>query len=290
MSVSARKRGIRHTIQILGSESVYYEYPSAKENAEVLVMLHGYRGNHRGLEGIAGGLSEFRVIIPDLPGFGESAEMPIEHKIPNYVIWLGDFLRALGIEKTANLLGHSFGTLISGIYASENYCRSLILVNPVSSPALEGPSGFATRGSHLFYEFAWLLREPLGKIMIKQWSVVMLMSSKLAKTRDPELRGWIHREHLETFGQFASLRVAIEAFRTSVVTNLSQLPERISAPTTLIAGQLDEITSIEAQREIVKRFPNARLCEIEGVGHLLHYESPDIAAAFIREHLNSLSN
>jgi pimeloyl-ACP methyl ester carboxylesterase len=32
-------------------------------------MIHGFRGDHHGLQLFADALPEYRVIIPDLPGF-----------------------------------------------------------------------------------------------------------------------------------------------------------------------------------------------------------------------------
>lgn len=285
----AHQRAIRRTVSIDGVETVYFEYLGAKADAPPIVMLHGYRGNHRGLEGIAGALPEYRIIIPDLPGYGESEQFQVLHTIDNYALWLGKFLNALDITETAFLLGHSFGTLISGNYASKNFCRALILINPVSTPALEGPSALATRGSQAFYELAARLPEQVGLAMIRQWVIVMLMSTKLAKTRDKELRRWIHREHLETFGILASRRVAIEGFRTSLVSNLSPFAPLIEAPVLVIAGELDEITAIATQREAVKTYRNAELREIKNVGHLLHYEAPEVAAEYIREFVEKTS-
>jgi pimeloyl-ACP methyl ester carboxylesterase len=48
-----------------------------------------------------------------------------------------------------------------------------------------------------------------------------------------------------------------------------------------VAATLDDITAIDLQREVVKLYPTAKLVEIDGVGHLVHYEAPGEAANFI---------
>ena len=47
----------------------------------VIVMIHGLRGTHHGLDLIAKNLPGYRIIIPDLPGFGISKEFSGEHNI-----------------------------------------------------------------------------------------------------------------------------------------------------------------------------------------------------------------
>jgi pimeloyl-ACP methyl ester carboxylesterase len=48
-----------------------------------------------------------------------------------------------------------------------------------------------------------------------------------------------------------------------------------------VAAELDDITAIEKQREVVNLYPNAKLVEIENVGHLVHYEAPWRASEYI---------
>jgi pimeloyl-ACP methyl ester carboxylesterase len=55
----------------------------------------------------------------------------------------------------------------------------------------------------------------------------------------------------------------------------------IASPVLVVAAALDDITAIDRQREVVKLYPNAKLLEIEDVGHLVHYEAPQQAARYI---------
>mgnify|MGYP002385319928 CR=1 FL=1 len=59
----------------------------------------------------------------------------------------------------------------------------------------------------------------------------------------------------------------------------------IAQPTLLIAAEKDDITPIEAERHLQTLFPRAELVEIPDVGHLIHYETPQQAAAAIRRFL-----
>ena len=66
----------------------YWFYPASAAEAQTLIFIHGYRGNHHGLEAIAGALPDFNIVIPDLPGFGASAPFAGEHSVEAYVGWL----------------------------------------------------------------------------------------------------------------------------------------------------------------------------------------------------------
>ena len=277
----ARSRGLRRIINLGGKEFVFFDYPARFDTSETIVMIHGYRGNHRGLEAIVGGLGDYRVIVPDLPGFGESSELSSVHNLDTYANWLEQFLGELRLVSTANLVGHSFGTLVVGRYASTRDSKSVVLINPVSGPALSGPRAFLTRITSAFYYLSNLLPESIGGWLLRSPVAVMVMSSVMAKTKDRKLRKWIHKQHLSNFSDFATVKVATEGFDASISSDLSVMASSITTPVLLVAAQLDDITAIEVQREVARLYPNAKLVEIKNVGHLVHYEAPEQAASFI---------
>jgi pimeloyl-ACP methyl ester carboxylesterase len=284
----ARLRGLRRTLTLSGEEFVYYDYPARLANPETIVMIHGYRGNHRGLEAIVGGLGDYRVIVPDLPGFGESSELSSVHNLDAYANWLEQFLSELGLISTANLVGHSFGTLVVGHYASTRDCKSIVLINPVSGPALSGPRAFLTRITSAFYHLSNLLPESIGGWLLRSPIAVMVMSKVMAKTKDRKLRSWIHKQHLSNFSDFATVRVATEGYDASISSDLSVMAPSITTPVLIVAAELDDITAIEIQREVVKLYPRAKLAEISNVGHLVHYEAPEQAANYIQAFIEEL--
>ena len=283
----ADSRAVRHTADIDGNLCVYYEYPSAGDSDKTLVMIHGYRGNHRGLQAIAAGLSKYRVIVPDLPGFGESQPLRTTHSIQAYSNWLHMFLGALQLTDKAHLMGHSFGSLVVGFYATQHSPRSVSLVNPVSSPALEGQRAALTNLTKLYYSLASALPKALGQWLLRSKLAVMVMSAVMAKTKQRTLRRWIHNQHLSNFSDFATVEVATQGYEASISTDLSKLALMISAPVLVVAATLDDITDIESQRKVSKLYSKSTYREIQGVGHLVHYEAPDQAASFITEFLDS---
>ncbi|MEO2119082.1 MAG: alpha/beta hydrolase, partial [Microbacterium sp.] len=121
--------------------------------------------------------------------------------------------------------------------------------------------------------------------LLRNGAVVRVMSVSMAKTRDPELRRFIHDQHDTYFSRFADRDVLHDAFVASVSHDVREFASRITQPTLLIAAERDDITPIEAERELARLFANAALVEIADVGHLIHYETPAPAAAAIRTFL-----
>ena len=288
LSLSAISRAIRHTIRVDGVNSVYYEYPATTDSSKTLIMVHGYRGNHHGLEAIAAGLSKYRVLIPDLPGFGESEQLSDTHSIEAYSNWLNGFIEALGLEREVHLMGHSFGSLVVGFYATQHSPQSVSLVNPVSTPALEGPRAALTNLTKIYYLLAAFAPKSAGEWLLRNKISVMVMSIVMAKTKDKELRRWIHNQHISNFSDFASVRVAVEGYEASISTDLSKLAAQIAAPVLIVSATLDDITDIESQRRVSNLYQKLTYKEIQDVGHLVHYEAPAQAAEYISDFLDTL--
>ncbi len=73
-----------------------------------------------------------RVIAVDMPGHGESAQLPARSDLTVFVDWLGKFLDAMGLHR-ANVAGHSMGALVSGGVAATfpSRVRRVALLNGV---------------------------------------------------------------------------------------------------------------------------------------------------------------
>ena len=103
---------------------------------DTIVLVHGYRGDHHGLEPVIAQLPGIRFISPDLPGFGASTPLTeAPHSIAGYARWLTAFARALELPALAVILGHSFGSIVTSPRGRGRACRrrALILVNPISA-------------------------------------------------------------------------------------------------------------------------------------------------------------
>ena len=224
----------------------------------MLVLVHGFRGDHHGLEPVVAQLPGFRIVSPDLPGFGESATFAGRpHDIDGYADWLGAFIRAVGIDGPYTLLGHSFGSIVAANAAVPRVSRPerLVLVNPIGAPALEGPRGVMTRLAVLYYRTAAALPERAGFALLRNGAIVRVMSVTMAKTRSKSLRRWIHDQHDRYFSAFGDRDAVLEAFHASVSHDVSEVAADIPVPTLLVAAERDDVTPLEAQRRLRRAVP-----------------------------------
>jgi len=280
----ALDRSKAHSMEVLDTVTRYWSYPSANAEAKVIIFIHGYRGNHHGLEAIAGALEDFNVIIPDLPGFGESSPFAGDHTIEQYATWLGAFIEKLSPKEKPILLGHSFGSIVCAAFASKsNAIDLLILENPVSAPALKGPNAPLTKIAQGFFALAGKLPLNKGEWLLKSWPMVRGMSIIMTKTWNRELRKWIHAQHDANFNDFSNRRIAIEGYRASISRNVCDYAMHFKVPTLLIIGSRDDITSPKQQFAMATKIPVAHsISQHMGVGHLTHYEIPKDVAQDIR--------
>lgn len=260
----------------------------AGPKTRTILVIHGFRGDHHGLLRVADQLPEMRIIMPDLPGFGASdAFTSGGHSVERYGAFITRFMAALGLGPETVLLGHSFGSIIASHFVAGHpgTVSPLILINPIAAPALEGPKGLMTRLAVLYYRLSARLPRPLGLALLRSPLIVRVMSETMAKTADPGLRRFIHDQHHAYFSAFASRDSLLESFTASVSSHVAEVAGRLTLPVLLIAGEKDEIAVLPDQRRLAALLPDGELRVIPGVGHLIHYETPEPAATFIRSFL-----
>jgi len=252
-----------------------------------IVMIHGLRGTHHGLDLVAKQLDGYRVVVPDLPGFGISEPLDVKHSIENYVKWLHEFIIDLDLPEPPILLGHSFGSIVASHYAQKygNTISKLILENPIGAPVLRGAKAFLTYLATVYYWLGKVIPEPFGSKLLASKTSVMVMSVTMAKTQNKTTRKFIHNQHLQHFSSYANKQVVDEAFHASIHNDVREVAANIKVPTLLIAGDMDDVTPIKKQKELVKIFPNAKLVILKKVGHLTHYETPNQVASAIKNFL-----
>ncbi|HEV7949272.1 MAG TPA: alpha/beta hydrolase [Glaciihabitans sp.] len=269
-------------VNVLGSNVRYWDY-GPEDSDVVIVAVHGFRGEHHGLEPVVAHLRGIRVISPDLPGFGASTAMTeVTHSIQGYSAWLRQFVELLGLNGRAIILGHSFGSIVTSAAVADGLATpQLILINPIAAPALSGPKGFLTWLTVQYYRAAAALPERAGYALLGNWLIVRFTSLAMVTSKDRRLRRWIHGQHHTYFSRFSDRDTVLASFDTSVTSDVSMAVDRISVPTLLIAADRDPITSVKALRRLDAAFADSHLVMLPNVGHLIHYERPREAAEAI---------
>ncbi|MDO4919429.1 alpha/beta fold hydrolase [Kocuria sp.] len=288
----------RRSVDLGGYRVRYWFYDADKQRKPLLVMLHGFRGDHHGLQLIASALREkYHVVLPDLPGFGRSEPFPDrEHSVAAYVDFVRDFVTALtdgAVTPDSGtgvvLAGHSFGSILASHFAAAHpsMVERLVLVNPISQPALSGEQKNLTRLTRLYYGAGSALPRRLGTRLLSSDAVVKLMTDVMVKSEDPEVKRYALRQHQAYFNTFANRDVLSQAYDASISRTVAEVAMNLSMPTLLLVGELDDLGSVESQRTMASWVRSHRLEIIPGVGHLIHYEAPLTAAALIEDFLES---
>ena len=115
----------RHAREVAGHRWVYVERAADAPDAPVLVLVHGFTGSKenwvplaRALDGTAF-KGRYRLVAPDLPGWGESERLP--HEDYGFLAQserLAAFIRSVSPGKPVVLVGHSMGGGIAALVAA----------------------------------------------------------------------------------------------------------------------------------------------------------------------------
>jgi 2-hydroxy-6-oxonona-2,4-dienedioate hydrolase len=242
-----------------------------------VVLLHGSGPGATGLSNFRpnmGALARtFRVLAPDLPGWGGSDPAhPAEYDHPATVV---AFLDSLGIERAA-LVGNSMGGMTALAIAARYPDRVSHLVTMgsgiLSTRRLFGPNDGPSEGLKVLLDG---YRDPSPATM-KKLAEIMTYDPRYATdqlARERSEAALAVPEHLENFlagwddgGPVRGGATADEA-------------AGIAAPTLLIHGRDDRVMHYEFSLHLVSTIPNSRLVLFNRCGHWAQLEH---AAAFNR--------
>src|SRR5882757_8626443 len=129
-------------VSLYGSQAKYWVYGGDQQ--PVIVVVHGYRGTHHGLISLIEHLPDYRFIVPDLPGFGESTPMTEQpHNMEGYARFVLGLIHELRLGPII-LLGHSMGTTVAAemLAMEPNLATRLILINSIAENPLSGLGRF----------------------------------------------------------------------------------------------------------------------------------------------------
>ena len=236
------------------------------EHEQSLVIIHGSGGDHSAWSHQYAGLhKQYNIAAVDLPGHG-SSEGNGESDIERYCLWVKNLLDILQL-KNVILVGHSLGAAINLQFAI-NYPQTIQGIVTVGG-------GMKMPVNPAIFEF--LKANPVESVeLICKFSVAKqnrekfmepLMKS-LAQTRTDVLQGDLS---------------ACDKF------DVSQKISKISVKALAICGAEDKMTPPEFSRQISESISGARLCLIEGAGHMVMMERPEEFNEALKEFALSIS-
>ena len=239
---------------------------------EPLVMLHGLGASSQDWEHqVPAFAARYRVMTPDLRGFGRSAKPRGPYSIAQYSADVRALLSALGLAR-CHLLGLSMGGAIAFQIALDDPGRlaSLIIVN--SSPSFE----LSSWRRRLMAWTRLLLPHLFGMRGLSHHVVAGLFP----KPEQHELRArLIARGSTNDRDAYIAALHALKGW--TVEPRLSE----ITIPTLVISADSD-YTPVSEKEHYVARMPNARLRVISDSRHASHWDQPE---RFNREVLGFLA-
>lgn len=246
----------------VNDRSVRY-WQDGAANSRVLLLLHGGIGDaHLNWSPGAPSLAEhFRVIAPDLPGFGATAALP-SMSVESLLEWIRQFLDALGIEQVA-LGGHAFGALLARLFAAAYppYVVALIMINggtiPNIPPMMRALARVPLIGSTIFYLLArsTVSSGELARLVRVQG----VLNDEFAAQVQANLSG------------FAAMMRLLAA---------CPMPEKRTppVPTLLLCGAEDEIVTLKEAERIKSALGDALLSPVADCANMPHVEAPEVFA------------
>jgi pimeloyl-ACP methyl ester carboxylesterase len=191
----------------------------------------------------------FKVLAPDLPGYGRSATPARPLDIPELAQALGDWLDLAGIE-SATVLGNSLGCQIAVELALQSPLRvsALVLVGPTmdpGAPTIRGQFGRLVRDA---------VREPL--------------SLNLAEGRD--------------YVRMGPLRILATA-RFALADPIEAKLRRLTQPALVMRGERDAIVSQEWAERVAELLPGGRFVVVAGAPHAAHWAAVENVAGLVEE-------
>lgn len=249
-----------YSTKIRGNALSFVDLNSEKE--DVVLMVHGHPFNHSMWNYQYDILSNFRIINPDLFGYGSSESNFDRIFIEQQALDLCLLLDQLGIEKV-HLIGLSMGGQVIVEFARLFPLRTKSLVICASTPDAENDSSYEAR-MHKAKEIAEIGMTEHTKRTIHQY---------INTDRHPEgseVYSHLYEMMSRTPNQGA---IASHLGRAERRDNLNFL-KQINVPTLVYAGELDHFFKVQAVCNVANNIKNARTVVIKGSGHLPNMEDP----------------
>ncbi|MFM2062792.1 MAG: hypothetical protein RLZZ507_2462 [Cyanobacteriota bacterium] len=259
---------------------------------ETLLFLHGFGGGSSAYEWskvYPAFAVEYRVIAPDLIGWGQSEHPQRSYKIEDYLTTIQEFIEQTCTEPVivvASSLTAAF--IIRVAIARPDLFKSLILVSPA------GLSDFGEDYSRSF--FAQLVSVPVVDRLLYSTGIATDggIRSFLEQRQFAESHR-VYQEIVDAYLQSAQQPnaeyAALSFVRGDLCFDLSLYIQQLTTPTAIIWGKKSQFTGPEIGRRFAEMNPqNIRFFQpLENVGLTPQLELPAVTIGLIRKFLTLLN-
>jgi pimeloyl-ACP methyl ester carboxylesterase len=236
-----------------------------------LLYIHGEFGLPGWLDSLAGLARYYDVIVPSLPGFGQSARPDWIMSVHDLAAWVTWFARDLDLRTPLNVIGSSLGGWVAAEIATiaPQFINKLVLV---------GAMGIKPDSGEIFDYFL-----ESGLTGLRRAFHRPDQSAEFARfwgrEQTPEETDLIeqHRE--------MTCRLAWKPYMHSLT--LRHLLPGVRVPTLVVWGRDDNISPVKSGEAYARSIPGARLVTIPECGHLPEIEKPATFAELVRDFLRA---
>ena len=245
------------TIEIDGNAIRYIEEGTSEEN---LLLIHGLGASAERWEHVIPQFAKnYRVLVPDLIGFGLSDKPLVDYTTDYLSEFIKKFLKKLNIV-SVNIIGSSLGGQIGAefVYQNNSMVEKLILVSPSgvmkhSTPALDA------------YVMAALYPSDYSASNAFQ----MMSGSKNIDKKT--IKGFVERMKLPN-AKMAFMSTLLGLKDSEII---SEKLVSITSPTLIIWGEKDPVIPIKYAQSFVSEIDDCRFVKMANCGHTPYVEAPE---------------
>lgn len=243
-----------------------------------IVMIHGYTGSKENWYPLARELGgKYRLLIPDLPGWGESERKPgAAYGFPEQAANVEAFIRATSPGTPVVLLGHSMGGGIAAL-AAARYPQDIAKVGLLDA------AGVRFKDNRFGLDVL-AGRNPFGvedAASLQRYLDTVFFDAKAKPWIPwPAARAMIEkRRHDAAFEQAVLDRIG----RSDEALLPGEEAARIRQPALLLWCKQDAVIDASALELYAQRIPQARKVLLDGCGHMSPMERPrEVADAVVK--------
>ena len=266
LAIDAQRRSadlVKKEVQVDNHRIVYLE----GGKGETVILLHGFGGYKDHWTAFAKYLKGYHLVIPDVPGFGESSQVPTAmYDVESQVGRIARFVEVLKLDKF-HMAGNSLGGALTATYGAKHPEKvlTLALLDTAGAPSQKKSEFFMQleKGNNLLLSSnAEDYNKLMALIFVKRPTVP-------ASFRKIMLADWIaHTEfNKKIWNDTQPLQFSLAPF----------LP-MIQAPVFIIWGDQDKLLDVGGVAFLEKNLKDHRILIMKDIGHCPMIERPEETA------------
>lgn len=249
---------------------VHYQEVGDKE-APPIILVHGFCSSTLVWSKVFLQIAEagFRVIAPDLLGYGYSAKpRDFDYTINAQAQMIAGLLKQLGLQR-ATLVGSSYGGAVAAAIALDypNRVEKLVLVGPVTNNE-------PTKYMLMRFLGSPLIGDILSPLLVGSRRLLRLRMKRVYDRHECVLdEKRVYARHLPLRAA-ATHRAIIRTVRRWDADRIQRDAHLISQRTLLLWGENDSEVPLHDGEQLQRRMEDSRLIVFRKCGHLPHEEFP----------------